>query len=227
MTEAYRTFQNICILSYRRNNHISCEKLKVCVAPDDALTKFITLRSIHVAKMYDNNMMLLLLFFFKHCRRCAPPATIRTYNSRGQRIFNRWRLFSKRMHLLTHGTNLRVCFLSYKSSRVPAIFAINKKTLWRSTMLEEKSAKFSQFHENCLKINQARMVCQDQLSAQGREREREELEEAASWNVPKRRFCNFFELVQTSYLACKLATLDLGVFCPWQNMYIMRKIHLS
>lgn len=38
MTEAYRTFQNICIISYRRNNHISCEKLKVCVAADDALT---------------------------------------------------------------------------------------------------------------------------------------------------------------------------------------------
>ncbi len=61
-------------------------------------------------------MMLLLLFFFKHCRRCAPPATIHTYNSRGQQIFNRWRLFSKRMHLLTNGTNLRVFFWSWKSS---------------------------------------------------------------------------------------------------------------
>lgn len=38
ITEVYRTFQNICILSYRRNNHISCEKLKVCVAADNALT---------------------------------------------------------------------------------------------------------------------------------------------------------------------------------------------
>jgi hypothetical protein len=114
--------------------------------------------------------MLLLLFFFKHCRRCAPLATIHTYNSRGQRIFTRWRLFSKWMHLLTHGTNLRVCFLSYKSSSCD--LCNSQENSVKIDHDRRKVCEIFAIPRKCLKINQARKVCQNQVSVQGIERER-------------------------------------------------------